>query len=89
MLERLPGRLGLLAPVLGILSPVLLTLVVDVMPKGIAILSGKQMAAYIAPIVRILADRAFAADHGAERDRDAAHPAAGWARSRQDRIRGG
>src|SRR6476620_7735353 len=54
MLEGLPGRLGFLAPVLGILSPVLLTLVVDVMPKGIAILSGKQMAAYIAPIVRIL-----------------------------------
>jgi CBS domain containing-hemolysin-like protein len=52
LLERLPGRLAQLAYVLGMVSPVVLTLVADVMPKGIAILSGKGLAAYIAPFVR-------------------------------------
>ncbi len=54
LLQRLPGRLALLAPAIGLISPVILTLVADVMPKGIAILSGREMAAYIAPLVRTI-----------------------------------
>lgn len=51
VLQTLPGRLKLLAPVLGVLAPVILTVVADIMPKGIAILSAPRLATCIAPVV--------------------------------------
>src|SRR6185436_17150608 len=54
MLHRVPESIFFLAPVLGIISPVMLTLVADVVPKGVAILAGKELAAYLAPIIRII-----------------------------------
>lgn len=50
--EHLPPAIAFLAPALGLISPVVLTLVADVMPKGIAILAGRNLAAHIAPAVR-------------------------------------
>jgi putative hemolysin len=54
MLHRVPENIAFLAPVLGIVSPVVLTLVADVVPKGVAILAGKELAAYLAPLIRII-----------------------------------
>jgi putative hemolysin len=54
LFQRLPGRIAFLAPILGLISPVLLTLMGDIMPKGLAILLGKQMAVRAAPVIRLV-----------------------------------
>ncbi len=52
LFQRLSGRLAYLAAILGLISPVLLTFMGDIMPKGIAILMGKKMALRAAPVIR-------------------------------------
>ena len=44
----------MLVPILGLTAPVLLTLVGDILPKGIAILLGKQLAVRAAPVISVI-----------------------------------
>lgn len=54
LFQRLPAQAAWVAPVLGLISPVVLTLAGDILPKGVAILAGRSMAVRAAPIIRIV-----------------------------------
>ncbi len=51
--ESLAGKRAALAPVIGLAAPVLVTLLGDIFPKGVAILLRVPLAARIAPAVRL------------------------------------
>lgn len=53
VLEDLPGRWVLAAPVLGLVSPVLVTLLGDLLPKSVAIVGRTRLAPLAAPAIRL------------------------------------
>ncbi len=53
LFQRVSGHHTYLAAALGLISPVLLTLFGDILPKGIAILLGQEMAVKAAPVIRV------------------------------------
>ena len=52
LFQSLAGEDSILAPVLGLISPILVTLFGDIMPKGTAIVLRTRVAARVAPAVR-------------------------------------
>lgn len=52
LFEQLPAQYVFLAPILGLISPVILTLAGDILPKGVAILMGRKLAIRAAPVIR-------------------------------------
>lgn len=53
LFQQISTRHSYLAPILGLISPIVLTLLGDIMPKGLAILMGNRMAIRSAPLIRL------------------------------------
>ncbi len=53
LFRELPGRYAVLAPVLGLISPIMVTLFGEIFPKGTAIVLRERFAPAAAPLVRL------------------------------------
>jgi CBS domain containing-hemolysin-like protein len=53
LFQELPGQYAVLAPILGLISPIMVTLFGEILPKGTAIVLREKFAPMAAPLVRI------------------------------------